>query len=107
MLIITKKGTEMSKYDAIHPGEYVRFDCIEPLGLSVTVAAKALGVTRQALNSLVNGKSGVSPEMAVRLEKAFGSTAEMWLRLQAAYDLAKAKKKIELLKIKRLRWPAA
>ncbi len=97
----------MSKHQPIHPGEYVRFECIEPLGLTITNAATALGVTRQALNRLVNGKSGVSPEMAVRLEKAFGSTAEMWLRLQAAYDLAQVKSKGELFKIKRVRRPAA
>jgi addiction module HigA family antidote len=71
-----------------HPGRIVRQDCIEPLGLTVTQAAKALGVTRQALNNLVNGKAGISPEMAVRLAKAFGASAEMWLRLQANYDLA-------------------
>ena len=64
-----------------HPGRIVRQDCIEPLGLTITAAAKALGVTRQALNNLVNGKAGVSPEMAVRLSKAFGSSPEMWLRL--------------------------
>ena len=71
-----------------HPGRIVRQDCIEPLGLTITAAAKALGVTRQALNNLVNGKAGVSPEMAVRIWKAFGSSPEMWLRLQANFDLA-------------------
>ena len=71
-----------------HPGRIVRQDCIEPLELTITAAAKALGVTRQALNNLVNGKAGVSPEMAVRLSKAFGSRPEMWLRLQANFDLA-------------------
>jgi antitoxin HigA-1 len=72
----------------LHPGRIVRQDCIEPLGLTITAAAKALGVTRQALNNLVNGKAGVSPEMAVRLSKAFGSSPEVWLRLQANFDLA-------------------
>jgi antitoxin HigA-1 len=71
-----------------HPGQLVRYDCIEPLGLTVTEAAAGLGVTRQALNNLVNGKSGISPEMAIRLSKAFGSTPEFWLRLQLQYDLA-------------------
>ncbi len=71
-----------------HPGRIVRQDCVEPLGLTITEAAKALGVTRQALNNLVNGKAGVSPEMAVRLSKAFGGSPEMWLRLQVNYDLA-------------------
>jgi addiction module HigA family antidote len=71
-----------------HPGRIVRQDCIEPLALTITRAAKVLGVTRQALNNLVNGKAGISPEMAVRLSKAFGGSAEMWLRLQSNYDLA-------------------
>jgi antitoxin HigA-1 len=71
-----------------HPGRIVRQDCIEPLALTVTEAARVLGVTRQALNNLVNQKAGISPEMAIRLAKAFGGSAEMWLRLQANYDLA-------------------
>jgi len=71
-----------------HPGAIVRFDCIEPLGLSVTQAAGGLGVTRQTLNNLVNGKAGVPAEMAVRLSKAFGGEPEFWLRLQMNYDLA-------------------
>lgn len=71
-----------------HPGRIVRQDCIEPLGLTITAAAKVLGVTRQALNNLVNRRAGISPEMAVRLSKAFGASPEMWLRLQANYDLA-------------------
>jgi antitoxin HigA-1 len=71
-----------------HPGRIVRQDCVEPLGLTITEAAKVLGVTRQTLNNLVNGKAGISAEMAVRLAKAFGSSPEMWLRLQASYDLA-------------------
>jgi addiction module HigA family antidote len=72
-----------------HPGRVIRQDCIEPLGLTITAAANVLGVTRQALNNLVNGKAGVSPEMAVRVSKAFGGSPEMWLRLQANYDLAR------------------
>jgi addiction module HigA family antidote len=72
-----------------HPGRIVRQECLEPLGLSVTEGARVLGVTRQALNNLVNEKAGVSPEMAVRLSKAFGSDAGTWLRMQAAYDLAR------------------
>jgi addiction module HigA family antidote len=76
-----------------HPGRIVRHDCPEPLRLSVTEGAKILGVTRQALNNVVNGKSGISPEMAIRLTKAFGSTPETWLRMQLAYDLAAALKK--------------
>ena len=85
-----------------HPGESVRYDCIEPLGLTVTEAAKALGVTRQALNNLVNGKSGISPDMAIRLDKAFGGGADVWLGLQMDYDLAQAMKHANSIKVKRL-----
>jgi antitoxin HigA-1 len=82
----------MNMFDPPHPGEIVREECLAPLMLSVTKGAAALGVTRQALNNLVNEKSGISPEMAIRLEKAFGSEAGFWLRLQMAYDLARARK---------------
>jgi antitoxin HigA-1 len=74
-----------------HPGLSVRHDCIEPLGLTITETAKVLGVTRQTVNNLVNGKSGISADMAIRLDKAFGGGAETWLRLQMAYDLAQAR----------------
>ena len=74
-----------------HPGRIVRQDCIEPLGLTITEAARVLGVTRQALNNVVNGKAGISPEMAIRLSKAFGGSAEMWMRLQSNYDLAQVR----------------
>jgi antitoxin HigA-1 len=85
-----------------HPGRIVRQDCIEPLGLTVTGAAKALGITRQALNNLVNGKAGISPEMAVRISKAFGGSPEMWLRLQANYDLARVRQtKIDIKRYRR------
>ena len=84
-----------------HPGLSVRFDCLEALGLSVTAGAKVLGVTRQAMNNLVNEKAGISPEMAIRLDKAFGGTAEAWLALQAAYDLAKARRKPLAVEVKR------
>ena len=84
-----------------HPGRIVRQDCIEPLGLTITEAAKALGVTRQALNNLVNGKAGISPEMAVRLSKAFGGSPEMWLRLQGNYDLARVRQ--DQIEVKRYR----
>lgn len=83
----------MAMKEPPHPGLSVRFDCLEPLGLTITAGAKVLGVTRQALNNLVNGKAGVSPEMAIRLDKAFGGSAEGWLSLQTAFDLAQARKK--------------
>ena len=85
-----------------HPGEIVKFDCIEASGLSVTAAAQALGVTRQALSNLVNGSAGISPEMAIRLEKAFGGTAEHWLRMQIAFDLAQVRKFESKIKVKRI-----
>ncbi len=89
-----------------HPGRIVKMDCIEPLGLSVPEGARKLGVTRQTLNNLVNLKSGISPEMAIRLEKAFGGTADTWLRMQMAYDLTQARKKMKKVKIKRIWNPA-
>ncbi len=89
-----------------HPGRIVRHDCLDPLGLSVTAGAKILGVTRQALNNVVNGKSGISPEMAIRLTKAFGSTEETWLRMQLAYDLAAARKNLSKINVKRQHVPA-
>ncbi len=84
-----------------HPGRIVRNACLEPLGLSVTEGAKVLGVTRQALNNVVNGKAAISPEMAIRLSKAFGSTPETWLRMQLAYDLAAARKDESKIKVRR------
>jgi addiction module HigA family antidote len=84
-----------------HPGLSVRYDCIEPFDLTVTEAADILGVTRQTLNNLVNGKSGISPE-AIRLDKAFGGGAETWLRLQMAYDLAQARQHEREIKVKRV-----
>lgn len=85
-----------------HPGRIVRQECIEPLGLTVTEAARALGVTRQALNNLVNLKAGISPEMAIRLSKAFGSSPEVWLGMQMAYDLAQLEKEAGKIKVQRV-----
>jgi antitoxin HigA-1 len=93
----------MPMKNPVHPGRIVRHDCLEPLGLSVTEGAKVLGVTRQALNNVVNGKSGISPEMALRLAKAFGSTPETWLRMQLAYDLAEARKGESKINVQRQR----
>ena len=89
-----------------HPGLSIRHDCVEPLGLNVTEAAKKLGVSRKQLSDLVNGHAGISPEMAIRLDKAFGGSAETWLRLQAAYDLAQARKRADEIKVERVS-PAA
>ncbi len=85
-----------------HPGLSVRHDCLEPLGLSVTEAAGKLGVSRKQLSAIVNGHSGISPEMAIRLDKAFGGGAETWFRLQAAYELAQAMKHADRIKVERL-----
>ena len=84
-----------------HPGKAVRVSCLEQLGLSVTEGAKVLGVTRQSLSNLINGKTGISPEMAIRLSKAFGSTPETWIRMQAAYDLAQALKHQKQIRVER------
>jgi antitoxin HigA-1 len=73
------------------PGLAVRLNCLEPFALSVTAAAKVLGVNRATLSRLINGQAGVSPDMAIRLSKAFGATPDVWIRMQAAYDLAQAR----------------
>lgn len=91
----------MSMKEPPHPGQSVRYDCIEAVGLSVTDAAKVLGVTRQALNNVVTGKAGISPEMAIRLDKAFGGSPEAWLSLQTAYDLAQARKNADTIAVRR------
>ena len=84
-----------------HPGGLVKRQCLEPLGLSVTRAAAGLGVTRQALSELVNGRTGVSVDMAIRLSKAFGSTPETWLGMQMAYDLWQARERGERIAVER------
>lgn len=83
-----------------HPGRVILQECIEPLGLSITDAAAALGVTRNTLSELVNGKRGISPEMAVRLTKAFGGTEDGWLVQQAQYELAQVRR--DRIKVRRL-----
>ena len=85
-----------------HPGGIVRRECLEPLGLSVSKAAEGLGVSRQALSELVNERSAVSAEMAIRLSKAFGSSPETWLGMQTAYDLWEARERVSQLRVKRL-----
>ena len=88
-----------------HPGRSIRSACLEPLGLSISDGAKILGVTRQALNNVITGKSGISPEMAIRLTKAFGSTEETWLLMQLAYDLAAARKDEGKIRVRRQHVP--
>jgi addiction module HigA family antidote len=87
----------------VHPGAVVREECLLPLGLSVTEAARRLGVGRQALSSLVNAKASVSVEMAYRLSKAFGSTPETWLGMQLAHDLARSRDLERTLRVERVR----
>lgn len=86
---------------APHPGELVKHDCLDAVGLTVTEGARVLGVTREQLSKIVNGRSGISPEMAVRLSKAFGSSPEAWLKMQLAYDLAQVQKKAASIEIRR------
>ena len=93
----------MKLHNPPHPGEVIRELCLEPLEISVTAAARALGVTRKALSELFNGRSGVSPAMALRLAKAFDTTAESWLNLQQQYDLWQARRTVSVSKVKRLK----
>jgi antitoxin HigA-1 len=89
-----------------HPGLSIRHDCLEPLGLTVTEAARQLGISRKQLSDIVNCHAGISPEMAIRLDKGFGGGADTWLRIQAAYDLAQAMKRADRIDVRRLT-PAA
>ncbi|MBM4122789.1 MAG: HigA family addiction module antidote protein [Nitrospira sp.] len=95
----------MMMHNPPHPGEVLKKLCLEPLGLSVTQAAKALGVSRKTLSGILNGRAGISPEMAVRLSIAFDTTAESWLNQQVQYDLRQAERRRKKLRVARL--PAA
>ena len=92
----------MLMHNPPHPGEIIKKLCLEPLGLTVTEAAKALGVSRKTLSSILNGRTGISPEMAIRLSIAFNTTAESWLKQQILYDLWQAEQHRAQLKVKRL-----
>jgi addiction module HigA family antidote len=92
----------MQMHNPPHPGEVIRGLCLEPLDLSVTAAAEALGVTRKTLSAILNGRAGISPEMALRLSIAFDTSPESWLNQQSQYDLWMAKKKKKRLRVKRL-----
>ena len=98
---ITTKPKPLVMKNPPHPGRVILQECIEPLGLSVTRAAAALGVTRNTLSELVNGKRGISPEMAIRISKAFGGTEQGWLVQQVQYELAQVKR--DRIKVKRLK----
>jgi addiction module HigA family antidote len=92
----------MGMHNPPHPGGIVKEFCVEPLNLTVIKAAEFLGVTRKTFSMLLNGKSGVSPEMALRLSKVFGRTPEGWLRLQLQFDLWKAKQNVDIDNLKRI-----
>ena len=94
----------MMKYPA-HPGSILKHDCIAALGLSVNEAASFLGVSRPALSRVLNGRASVSPEMEIRISKAFGSRPEIWLKMQMAYDLAQAEQTATSIHIERYRGP--
>lgn len=83
-----------------HPGRSIKDACLEPLNLTVTEGAKCLGVARHTLSRVINGQAGISPDMAIRLEKAFGGSAGAWVRMQAAYDLAQARRHENRIKVK-------
>jgi antitoxin HigA-1 len=87
---ITEGAVAMRMHNPPHPGEIIKTLCLEPLGVSVTQAAEALGVSRKTLSAIVNGRAGISPEMAIRLSIAFGTSAESWLNQQTQYDLWQA-----------------
>jgi len=92
----------MNMHNPPHPGEIIRELCLEPLEVTVTDAAEALGVSRKTLSAILNGRAGISPEMAIRLAKAFDTTPESWMNQQMQYDLWNAKSNLGNLKVKRL-----
>ena len=98
----------MAMTDPPHPGRSIRENCLEPLGLNVTGAARVLGVARHTLSRVLNGHAAISPEMAIRLEKAGWSNAGFWLRRQVAYDLAQVRRREDQIDVQRYRpQPAA
>jgi antitoxin HigA-1 len=90
----------MAMYNPPHPGEVIKELCLQPLDLTVTDAAKGLGISRKTLSALLNGRFGISPEMAIRLSKAFGGSAESWLVQQAQYDLWQVMQKADEIEVK-------
>jgi len=92
----------MAMHNPPHPGEIIKEFCIEPLNLTVTQAAESLGVARKTLSMLLNGRSGISPEMSLRLSKVFGRSPEGWLRLQLQYDLWRAKETVTVDHLRRI-----
>lgn len=99
--IIKKDDQTMLMHNPPHPGEIIRRQCLEPLGLTVTKAAQGLGVSRNTLSMLLNGRLGISPQMAIRLSKGFGGSPESWLQQQMQYDLWQAQQNDEAIKVQR------
>jgi addiction module HigA family antidote len=99
--------TDIAMKNPSHPGGFIRTEIFEPLGLTVTEAAVALGVTRPALSAFLNERSSLSPDMAIRIEKAFGLKLETLMRMQNAYDIAEARRRAGTIKVKRFRGKAA
>ncbi len=91
----------MAMKNPLHPGRSIKENCLDPLGLNVTEATRVLGVARHTLSRVLNGHAGISPEMAIRLEKAGWSNAEFWLRRQTSYDLAQARRGEDKIKVER------
>jgi antitoxin HigA-1 len=91
----------MLMHNPPHPGEVIKRQCLEPLGLTVTEAAEGLGVSRNTMSMLINGRLGISPEMAIRLSKGFGGSPESWLRQQMDYDLWQAQQKAKAIKVRK------
>lgn len=102
MRIITSEVVTMRMHNPPHPGEIIKRLCLDPLGVSVTQAAQALGVSRKTLSAILNGCAGISPEMAVRLSIAFGTSAESWLNQQTQYDLWHAEQRRKQLRVSKL-----
>lgn len=93
----------MRMHNPPHPGEIIKEFCIDAVGISITEAARSLGITRKTLSALLNGRSGISPEMALRLSKVFGRTPEGWLRLQSQFDLWKTRQSVDIENLKKIR----
>ena len=102
LALITEESIAMRMHNPPHPGEIIKYLCLEPLGVSVTQAAEALGVSRKTLSAILNGRAGISPEMAVRLSIAFATSAESWLNQQTQYDLWHAERRRKELRVAKL-----